>query len=87
VIAGASPLEGRSVDRIVGHGTIRRMDHVGIVLDDLADAVAFVAELGLQLEGETKAVDVRRAGGLLNPTFLQNYIPHRVPSIRPCAAR
>ena len=32
--------------------TIRRMDHVGIVVDDLADAVAFFVELGLELEGE-----------------------------------
>jgi catechol 2,3-dioxygenase-like lactoylglutathione lyase family enzyme len=28
------------------------MDHVGIVVDDLADAVAFFVELGLELEGE-----------------------------------
>jgi catechol 2,3-dioxygenase-like lactoylglutathione lyase family enzyme len=33
--------------------TIRRMDHVGIVVDDIADAVAFFTELGLELEGET----------------------------------
>jgi catechol 2,3-dioxygenase-like lactoylglutathione lyase family enzyme len=32
--------------------TIERMDHVGIVVDDLADAVAFFVELGLQLQGE-----------------------------------
>jgi catechol 2,3-dioxygenase-like lactoylglutathione lyase family enzyme len=32
--------------------TIRRMDHVGIVVDDLADAVAFFVELGLELRGE-----------------------------------
>ena len=32
--------------------TIRRMDHVGIVVDDLADAVAFFVELGLELQGE-----------------------------------
>jgi catechol 2,3-dioxygenase-like lactoylglutathione lyase family enzyme len=31
---------------------IRRMDHVGIVVDDLADAVAFFVELGLELQGE-----------------------------------
>jgi len=31
---------------------IQRMDHVGIVVDDLADAVAFFVELGLELEGE-----------------------------------
>jgi catechol 2,3-dioxygenase-like lactoylglutathione lyase family enzyme len=32
--------------------TIKRMDHVGIVVDDLADAVAFFVELGLELHGE-----------------------------------
>jgi catechol 2,3-dioxygenase-like lactoylglutathione lyase family enzyme len=33
--------------------TIRQMDHVGIVVDDLAEAKAFFVELGLELEGET----------------------------------
>jgi catechol 2,3-dioxygenase-like lactoylglutathione lyase family enzyme len=32
---------------------IQRMDHVGIVVEDLADAVAFFAALGLELQGET----------------------------------
>jgi catechol 2,3-dioxygenase-like lactoylglutathione lyase family enzyme len=32
--------------------TIQRMDHVGIVVEDLADAVAFFLELGLELQGE-----------------------------------
>ncbi len=32
--------------------TIQRMDHVGIIVDDLADAVAFFVELGLELRGE-----------------------------------
>jgi catechol 2,3-dioxygenase-like lactoylglutathione lyase family enzyme len=36
----------------IEHMTIRRMDHVGIVVDDLADAVAFFVELGLELQGE-----------------------------------
>lgn len=31
---------------------IRRMDHVGIVVEDLAAAVAFFVELGLEVEGE-----------------------------------
>jgi catechol 2,3-dioxygenase-like lactoylglutathione lyase family enzyme len=31
--------------------TIQRMDHVGIVVDDLAAATEFFAELGLNLEG------------------------------------
>jgi catechol 2,3-dioxygenase-like lactoylglutathione lyase family enzyme len=37
---------------IIEHVTIRRMDHVGIVVEDLADAVAFFVELGLELQGE-----------------------------------
>jgi catechol 2,3-dioxygenase-like lactoylglutathione lyase family enzyme len=32
--------------------TIRRMEHVGIVVDDLAAAIEFFVELGLELEGE-----------------------------------
>jgi len=31
---------------------IKRMDHVGVVVDDLAAATAFFVELGLELEGE-----------------------------------
>jgi catechol 2,3-dioxygenase-like lactoylglutathione lyase family enzyme len=33
---------------------IERMDNVGIVVDDLAPAVAFFKELGLELEGEAQ---------------------------------
>ncbi|UJW32000.1 VOC family protein [Saccharothrix sp. AJ9571] len=33
-------------------GTIQRMDNVAIVVDDLAAAKAFFAELGMELEGE-----------------------------------
>ncbi len=32
---------------------IQRMDHVGIVVGDLAAAMAFFGELGMELEGET----------------------------------
>ena len=32
--------------------TLKRMDNVGVVVDDLAAAVAFFKELGLELEGE-----------------------------------
>jgi catechol 2,3-dioxygenase-like lactoylglutathione lyase family enzyme len=32
--------------------TLQRMDHVGIVVEDLAGAVAFFATLGLELDGE-----------------------------------
>ena len=31
---------------------ILRMDHVGVVVEDLAAAIAFFVELGLELEGE-----------------------------------
>jgi catechol 2,3-dioxygenase-like lactoylglutathione lyase family enzyme len=37
---------------MLGDMTIRRMDNVGIVFDDLAAAIAFFVELGLELEGE-----------------------------------
>ncbi|MGY1624781.1 VOC family protein [Geodermatophilus sp. SYSU D00965] len=33
--------------------TIHRMDHVGVVVEDLPSAVAFFVDLGLELEGET----------------------------------
>src|SRR5947208_16879198 len=36
----------------IEHMTIQRMDHVGIVVDDLPAAVDFFLELGLELEGE-----------------------------------
>ena len=32
--------------------TIKRMDHVGVVVDDLDAATAFFVELGMELEGE-----------------------------------
>jgi catechol 2,3-dioxygenase-like lactoylglutathione lyase family enzyme len=32
---------------------IQRMDHVSVVVEDLAAAIAFFTELGLELEGET----------------------------------
>ncbi|MQY29254.1 VOC family protein [Nocardia aurantia] len=32
--------------------TVRRLDHTGIVVEDLAAAVAFFVELGLEVEGE-----------------------------------
>ena len=32
--------------------TIKRMDNIGIIVDDLAAAIAFFRELGLQLEGQ-----------------------------------
>ena len=35
-----------------GRGALQRMDHVSVVVDDLAAAIAFFLELGLELEGE-----------------------------------
>ncbi|MFI7062696.1 VOC family protein [Kribbella sp. NPDC050124] len=32
--------------------TIKRMDHVGVIVDDLAAAIAFFLELGMELVGE-----------------------------------
>jgi catechol 2,3-dioxygenase-like lactoylglutathione lyase family enzyme len=32
--------------------TIQRMDHVGVVVDDLAAAIEFFVDLGLELQGE-----------------------------------
>jgi catechol 2,3-dioxygenase-like lactoylglutathione lyase family enzyme len=32
---------------------VNRMDHVGVVVEDLPAAIAFFVELGLELEGET----------------------------------
>ncbi len=32
--------------------TVHRMDHVGVVVEDLAAAIAFFVELGLELEGK-----------------------------------
>jgi len=39
-------------DATVERMTIQRMEHVGIVVDDLAAATAFFVELGLKLRGE-----------------------------------
>ena len=36
----------------LGDMTLKRMDNVGIVVDDLKAAIAFFVELGLELEGE-----------------------------------
>ena len=56
--AAAAPADAIEASRlsdhvpIIGRMTLERMDHVGVVVDDLASAVAFFAELGLELEGE-----------------------------------
>ena len=40
--------------------TIRQMDNVGVVVADLAAAIAFFVELGLELEGQAAVEDVGR---------------------------
>jgi catechol 2,3-dioxygenase-like lactoylglutathione lyase family enzyme len=42
------PKPSATVERM----TIQRMDHVGIVVDDLVTATAFFVELGLKVQGE-----------------------------------
>jgi catechol 2,3-dioxygenase-like lactoylglutathione lyase family enzyme len=46
--------------------TIERMDHVGIVVEDLAAATAFFVELGLELQGQgsVEGSEVDRIVGL-----------------------
>jgi hypothetical protein len=46
------PTSGHDAPREVGVKMIYRLDHVGIVVEDLGAAVAFFIELGLELEGE-----------------------------------
>ncbi len=38
---------------MLGDMSLQRMDHVGVVVDDLEGATAFFAELGMELEGAT----------------------------------
>lgn len=37
--------------------TIQRMDHVGVVVDDLEAAISFFVELGMELDGGTASVE------------------------------
>src|SRR3984893_14156743 len=62
-VAGGAATRGlATVERM----TIQRMDHVGIVVDDLVAATAFFVELGLELEGEAtvEGRSVDRVNGL-----------------------
>ena len=62
----AGNLDCRRPLSYTGEMTIKRLDHVSVVVDDLAAAIAFVSELGLELEGEA-AVEgewVDRVNGL-----------------------
>ena len=44
----------RRQDLWVGHMALKRMDNVGIVVDDLAATIDFFRELGLDLEGRAR---------------------------------
>src|SRR5438874_1819521 len=46
--------------------TIQRMDHVGVVVDDVEAAMAFFVDLGMELEGEAPVEGPRvdRVNGL-----------------------
>jgi catechol 2,3-dioxygenase-like lactoylglutathione lyase family enzyme len=48
----------------IEHLTIQRMEHVGIVVDDLAAATEFFVELGLELQGQVEGGWVDRVVGL-----------------------
>src|SRR3954467_10741974 len=58
--AGSDRLVGRQARRVHATGsgrrpsmTVQRLEHIGIVVDDLAAATAFFAALGLEWEAET----------------------------------
>ena len=62
--------------------TIERMDNIGIIVDDLAAAIAFFRELGLELDGqqpvEGRWVDRRhphRAGPAAQVKRFVLYVP------------
>jgi hypothetical protein len=38
----------------IGHMALKRMDNIGIVVEDLGGTIDFYRELGLELEGRTK---------------------------------
>lgn len=41
--------------------TIQRMDHVGIIVDDLAAAIDVLVELGLEVQGQFSVEDIDAA--------------------------
>ena len=51
---------------MLGDMSLQRMDHVGVVVDDLEAATAFFTELGMELEGEASVEGrwVDRVNGL-----------------------
>src|SRR6185312_11904110 len=55
VLAAAEPRDPRRDRRIMLRGvTLKRMDNVLIVVEDIEAAKAFFAELGMELQGETQ---------------------------------
>ena len=70
---GVAETQGRTAMGVAAHGachprnmTIKRMDHVSVVVDDLAAAIAFFTALGMTREGETSVEGpwVDRVNGL-----------------------
>ena len=50
----------RTASAITGDMTIKRLDHVSVVVDDLAAAIAFFfTVLGMMIEGETRVALLR----------------------------
>src|SRR5262245_34641518 len=47
-------LTARSIPDMLGDMAVLRMDHVGIVVDNLKAATAFFVDLGLELDGEMR---------------------------------
>ena len=66
--------------------TLLRMDNVLIVVDDLAAAIAFFAELGLELEGEA-TVEGRSVDRLVGLDGVRSDIAMMRNSGRPRVAR
>jgi len=53
IAKGASNLDGSERNQSMRKTKLLQLHNVGIVVDDLQAAIAFFAELGLELEGET----------------------------------
>ena len=49
------PVKTQPSPRRIEHPMIQRMDHVGVIVDDLPAAIEFFVQLGLELEGEASA--------------------------------
>jgi catechol 2,3-dioxygenase-like lactoylglutathione lyase family enzyme len=69
--------------------TIQRMEHVGIVVDDLAAATEFFVELGLELQGEGSVEGrwVDRVVGLdgVQMEYAMVQIPRRPDLLQTCS--